>query len=115
MILFGRSLTEEEIRRVKRKCNRSRTAFESCLLANKDDPNKSKICRNLEWSFDHCQSSVVCPQQAKEYERCVFKAVSADELGFSGSNSWYTRCEKTVNSMKKCLRKHRMEQQVWAG
>jgi hypothetical protein len=57
----------------------------------------------------------VCPQLAKEYEKCVFKAVNSDELGFSGRNSWYKECEKTVTSMKKCLKKYRMEKQVWGG
>lgn len=56
----------------------------------------------------------MCPQQAKEYEKCVFKAVNANGLGFSGSNSWYKGCEKMVTSMKKCLRKHGVEKQVWA-
>ena len=90
----GQTLSDEQIKEVKRKATSVRRAYSSCLKCNSSRP---EACRGLEVRLLESYAQHCCQEQADAFRACYSSVFETDQDP--------AVCEPYIKAMQKCLKR----------
>jgi hypothetical protein len=91
-------LPENEVKRVKRNCRNSLTAYAACTRSNVGIP---LACDRLENKVVECLASQCqeCAEDVEKFRACL------QSMSFNVDSITGTECQKQVDAMRKCVQR----------
>ena len=94
----SKQLPEEELKRIRRNCRSSLTAYAACSKSNKGIP---LACDRLENKVVECLAAQCkeCAEEVEHFRGCL------QSISFNVESITGLECQKDIDAMRKCLKK----------
>ena len=94
----SRQLPEEELKRIRRNCRSSLSAYAACSKSNKGIP---LACDRLENKVVECLAAQCkeCAEEVEHFRGCL------QSISFNVESITGLECQKDIDAMRRCLKK----------